>query len=289
MSEKRTRLRPEQQAVLVVCLLFVSLTLTIIGVVYWAISDDDSESAATVRQLIGIQEKMPVEPPKPPVEVVEVIPEVEPMVEEPAEPPPPPKVTFSELASKSRYWPKELILETENHIEIIFNGQSFGHIDLVRGSTIRVESLSNPELISGVIADINVTIPASHTNLEAWFQDYYQGKLELIPLSRNRSEVLQEDAESSFSESEFLSDFKKWCYLYYESVDFELAEDTLIFRWSMKDSGLVNYRDEARRFARNYLNQQRSFGGLDNWAACEIRHPETDLVLGRASVFMPSL
>lgn len=293
MSEKRTKMRPEQRALLIVIILFISITSGLIGLVIWAINSDDSDSAATVRDIIGIQsEEIVVEAPEPPKEVVEVMPEPEPpMVEPTPEPEEPLKVTFSELASKSRYWPRQLILQTENRIEILFNGTSFGHLDFIPGSVINVYDISDPELISGTIStmDINITIPATHTNLEEWFADFYEGKLELIPLTGESAQPVLAENTDDFPKKSFMSDFKKWCYLYYESIDIEVTKDTLIFRWQMMDSGPVNYRSEARKIAYNYLNLQKQSGGGDNWAACEIRHPETDLVLGRASVFVPDI
>lgn len=51
----------------------------------------------------------------------------------------------------------------------------------------------------------------------------------------------------------------------------------------------IDSPDEAPDIARQYLLKRSKYGGRDNYAACEIRHPVTDKLLGASAIFIPRL
>lgn len=285
-------LRTETKAVWAIALVFLLLASVLASLLFWAANNETNPYAKAIRQFIGIErssEKPAIasdaEKKTTPAESVEPLPP-EP---EPLPPAPPTAITFSQLTTNADYWPRHLTLTAEGHLPIIFQGQSYGHLDFIPGSEIQIIDLKNPEMVIGFINGIEVTIPASHTNLIEWFENKHGEAYILRPLKRRGWGLTEKDTYRVADPADFSNDFKKWLFLNFDSIDYEITPDGILFNWRNLDDNNVNYRAEARRVARAYLIHQYAAGGEDNWAPCIIKDPRNGNVLGRASVFIPDI
>jgi len=297
---RRRRNRSRNPARVVTLVMLVCLA-GIGGLLFWASHDAESSFAAQIRQLIGLpllKETPAPPPPEPVVAVPEPEPEPEPPKPEPEpepepEPGPPPvtALTWSEFATASRLWPDSLEITRSQEIPIVFKGENFGQMNFVRGQTIAVATVQEDGTLAGTVNGMNLVMPAEATTLYRWFEENHGARYQLELPAHSADPVSPPDAPISPGlRTEILRSLREWALQAFASSEIELTDNAILFRWAPPNSRThTDFRAEARSVARAYLRIQHRLGGADNFAVCNIIHPETQETLGSGSFFMPTL
>lgn len=273
--------------------ILLAVSTCLFWLIVWAARAADSELAAQIRQVIGLPHPAQVaavpELPEP-EDVVEAEPEPEPMESQAEAEPEPTQLTYAELVEKRQMWPASLQLIVEERIPVVFNGRNYGYLEFSPGQILRVESLLASGQIRGRVNDNHLNLSVDQTNLGQWFEQTYRGDyiLELAAGSDWGPEVVGH--QKAPSPEEILAEMRYWCYRTFgPSIDFDITDDSLVLKWMPDGNMSLDLRAEARAVARQYLLAQAAMGGRDNYAACEIRHPRTDELLGSGSVYILTL
>ena len=264
-------------------------------VLLWASQAEHSEFAKSLRRSIGLPEPeaspvvsesspAPVETPadpEPPVEPVEV-----------DAPPVIPTITIEEICRMRQLWPRELELVLKKQVSIRYNDNTYGYMEFTPGLKLKVDALKpNGEVLC--LADGNyLSLSVHETNFIAWFNSKYGERYDLQPILYQR-EIRRPSSRQRIGTPEgdaaFWADLRIWCNQNYDSIAIQMSNDNLVFRWLPREDAPVNYEVEARMIAREYLLKRFEYGGHENYAACEIRHPVTGELLGASSIFIPRL
>lgn len=262
----------------------------------WAAKSQDSELAEKIRSAVGIQAPEPIqtalkeEPTPPPVIEPEPMP-AEPIPTVPVEPPPPQVITFSEIIKSSHLWPKTVALNHSKKVPIRYQDKIYGHMEFTADSEVEVVALTAPSDIYCIINGNHLSLAHEETNFTEWFAEKYAGRYELQTTDSTASTIEDStpDINTPEGKAEYTTQVRLWCHLNYDSISLEIGEDALIFKWLPKEETQVNYVFEARQIARQYLLLRAELGGNENYAACEIRDPVTNELLGASSIFIPRL
>lgn len=214
--------------------------------------------------------------------------EPDPFVE--PEPAPLPVMTMAEFCKRRPLWPSTLVLTMTKRLAVRYNGTEYGRMEFSEGMPIKVDALRPNGEVLGWIGGNFLSLSVHETDFVSWFEQSYADRFELEPVvfdDLRRFNRARYPLGTERGDTDFWSEMRIWCYQNYESVALEVAQDTLIFRWSPREDVPINYEVEAREIARQYLTLVHKFGGACNYAACEIRDPISDAVLGSSSVFIP--
>jgi hypothetical protein len=290
---KKNKLR---NALLKTLALLSIATCILIYVIWWIAQSDDSEFARKARDLIGIpqqsQEDQTGEPPTPPDALTGPDPfdmpeetkadQAQPSVS---------KITFAELARNKRLWPDELRLKLNVEVSIRYNGNNYGYMKFPRGRTVQVVTImQNGEVLCEMDGNF-LNLSVYETDFYGWFKKVYGDFYELPPVTVE-FESLQQSRYSigtKEGESAFWAEIREWCLKNYDSPLLNAEEDGLVFYWAPKEKVPINFADEAREIARQYLLRRAKYGSRENFAPCEIKNPKTRETLGTSSLFIPRL
>lgn len=262
----------------------------------WAAKSEDSKLAGKIRKTVGIQAPVvtPVSPP--PIVVVEAEPEPMPVgVPEPEpasepEPEPLPEISYKEVTQSKNLWPDILELKTSKKVTIRYQQQDYGYMEFTEGAVIEVHALKAPTEVYCSINGNFISLSIAETNFTEWFTNKYAERYALLAIPQNDESGIQKNVlDSAEGKATFWSEIRIWCHQNYESISLEIGEDQLTFRWLPKEDAPIDFQLEAREIARKYLLTRSKLGGTENYAACEIRHPTTDELLGSSSIFIPRL
>lgn len=265
-------------------------------ILIWAAKSTDSPIAAKIRQAVGIKAIAPevvVPPPVAPEPVVVVAPEPIPEPVPVFEPEPVviPEIDFSGIARQRNLWPKSLKLKNTKKVPIRYQEQDYGFMEFKEGLEFEVIALKGPSEVYCSINGNFLSLSADETNFSEWFENKYSDRYKLQPSNLSAMKELSDAATLDTEEGQkhYLSQMRIWCHQNYESIGLEIQEHTLVFKWLPKEDAPVSYQLEAREIARKYLILRSELGGQENYAACEIRHPVTDELLGASSIFIPRI
>lgn len=293
----KKKIKAQRIALLETILIILFLGGSIAIVLVWAAKSEDSELAESIRRMVGIPDPysepiVDLSPPPAPTEpdtVVELLPEPEPVVA--AEPEPIPEITFKEVAAQRQLWPDALNLKLSVRVPIRYNGTDYGFMEFPRGVPIKVDGLLPSGEILCRIDGNYLSLSVYETDFYGWFKEKYADRYDIQPTivemgTRATSRYRLGTAEG---EAAFWAEMRIWCHQNYESVTLKVGQDSLVFMWLPTEEAPINFPLEAREIARQYLLKRAKYGGKENYAACEIRHPVTDELLGASSIFIPRL
>jgi hypothetical protein len=284
----------EHKAFLKAALFFVVLSGGCAILLIWAAKSEDSKLAEKIRQTVGIKAPYVAPAPTPPVVVVEAEPEPMPVVipePKPApEPIPFPEISYEEITRSKYLWPQSLELQTSKKVTIRYQQQEYGYMEFVEGATVEVHALKTPAEVYCSINENFISLSIHDTNFSEWFTEKYADRYVMLPIPETEDIRIQSHAlDTSEGEARFWTEMRLWCHKNYESISLKIDDDQLIFRWLPKEDAPIDFQLEAREIARTYLLIRAKLGGTENYAACEIRHPTTDELLGSSSIFIPRL
>jgi len=295
-TKRSSQRKPLFQTIGVLLVFFLSF----VGFVLWAATEPDSELAQAFRNLVGIPDPGHSSAKAEPEEVTEeeappiVVALEEPTVENKAKVATPilPTLNYLELCRRSEIWPEKLSLDLSKRVYIRYNGNEYGYMQFTQGMELQVDSLMSSGEVMGWIDGNYLSLLVKETNLEDWFKQAHGDRydrlvVETEPLAP-RSEK-EHKVGSPEGDAEFWADMRIWCNRNYDSISLEIQEDTLVFRWLPQEPGPIDFPFEARTIARYYLIERAARGSNENYAACEIRHPVTNELLGASSIFIPRL
>ncbi|MGJ8654232.1 MAG: hypothetical protein ACSHX8_13315 [Opitutaceae bacterium] len=294
MPKKRKHSK-ERSPLLIVVIIMTLFFCSIALILIWSSKTLDSPLAEKIRNFVGIRAVAPevVEAPvAPPVEVVEIIeepmPEPVPVIEEP---PPITPITFLEITRSKNLWPKSVKLKLSKQIPIRYKQLNYGYMEFSEDSTVTVQSLKAPAEIFGSVNGNFISLSVDETDFVEWFTEEYAERHVLQPIAQNDDKESDSipDIDTPEGEKAFWSEMRIWCHQNYESISLEVGEEGLTFKWLPREDAPINYQLEARTIARTYLLKRAKYGGTDNFATCEIKHPTTDELLGASSMFIPRL
>lgn len=298
-QKKKTKKQKASRSETVLRALAIFLLIAALaGVLFWASSAEDSRLAESIRGMVGlpdptdqeVEESVPVTAPAEPEVTEAPPPSTEP---EPAEVPPPIRdITVGEVAQSRDLWPQTLDLTVSRKVTIRYNGNQYGFMEFTPESRLEVVSLTDNAEVVGTISGNSLTILLQNTDFTEWFETTHGDRFNLQPMPPVPETQELKTAplvSASGAGDPFWTDLRIWCKQNYDSVLIEIGEDNIIFRWSQKDLTTADYNMEARTIAEKYLRLRIRDGSDENYAACEIRHPDTDELLGASSVFMPQL
>lgn len=289
--------KPQRIALLETALILFLLGGACVLVVFWAAKSPDSELAQSIRRAIGLADPQPVE-------VVEKMPEpalpaVTPVVEKAAEPERVavvvpetiPEITFREVAAQRHLWPRSLTLKLSVQVAIRYNGKDYGYMEFPRGRPITVDALMPTGEIFCQIDGNYLSLSVYETDFYGWFKETHGARYDIQPVTVDfgRHATVRHKLGTPEGEAAFWAEMRIWCQQNYESVSLKVEADHLVFAWLPKEDAPINYAFEAREIARSYLMKRAKYGGRENYAACEIRHPVTQELLGASSIFIPRL
>ena len=287
MSQRR--LSPQRRALLKLFYILLVASTCLVWVIVWAARNADSAFAAQVRQIIGLPHPAPATPVPELPEPVQVV-EPEPVEHVPEPDPEPTRLTYADLVERRQMWPANLQLAVEKRFPVVFNGKNYGHLEFAPGEILRVESLFGSRQIRGRVNENHLNISVSQTNLEEWFEQEYGSDYILDLAEESKPAVDVSKLRHAVSREEILAEMRYWCYTTFgPSISFDIGEDSLVLKWLPNEDWPIDFRAEARAVARQYLVTQAAMGGKDNYAACEIRHPRTNELLGAGSVYILTL
>lgn len=275
--------------ILLILLFFIGATL------YWAHVDRDSRLAATIRELTGIplaggealaDDADPVvEPEQPPEPAAEV--------EEPIEPEPEPEklvLDWPGFLERDFLWPDTLRITLEKSVPIQYYGTNFGEMFFTPGQLVQVDSIREDFTIRGTVNGNDLIIATDQTNFRDWLEETY-GEEYILNIPK-----YGQDAGQKTERAELLSilpsvenELRRWALVNYQSGDLSIGPKEIVIAWALTVGSTSDYRYEARRIARKYLELQAEANGTDNFASCRIVHPETGELLGVDSIFIPAL
>ena len=299
MPKKRKTNKPKTSNLVLTARIFaVFLFVGACGAVlfFWAAHTEDSGLAKSIREVFGLSEPVtpapeiaqPVTPPPAP----EVLPEPTPPPEPVEKPPQKIDITMAEIQKSPDLWPRTLNLTISQTVPIRYNGNTYGSLEFNPDMRLTVETLGANGEIIGTINGNYLRVSMEQTNFLSWFESTHGERFNLKSMPYEPEEA---DADSQPSldtpegEAAFWTDLRIWCKRNYGSISIEITENTLVFRWFQRDDIKVNYEAEARLIAEQYLKLRNKYGSNENYAPCEIRHPETNKLLGASSIFMPQL
>lgn len=276
--------------VAIMTLLFCGVALLLI----WSSKAVDSPLAEKIRNTVGIKAATPkvVEAPVAAPVVVAVepepMPEPIPVVEEP---PPIVQITFKEITRSKNLWPKSVKLKLSKQIPIRYKQLNYGYMEFTEDSTFTVQALKAPAEIYGSVNGNYISLSVHETDFTEWFTGKYSDQYELQAIEQDVDSTpdIAQHIDTPEGEKAFWSEIRIWCHQNYESISLEVGEEGLVFKWLPKEDAPIDYQLEARAIARSYLLKRAKYGGTDNYAACEIRHPTTNELLGASSMFIPRL
>ena len=292
--------KAQRVALLKTLLVFIMLGGGCAIVLFWAAQSDDSEMAQSIRKIVGFPEpkssigeqevivvEAPVVPQPQPVALAETA--AEPVAA--AEPETLPELTFKEIAAQRQLWPKSLHLKLAVRVPIRYNGKDYGFMEFPKGVSIKVDGLSAGGEIFCQIDGNYLSLSVYETDFYGWFKANYGERYDVQPVvvdmgtkASSRYRLGTEKGEAAF-----WAEMRIWCHQNYEAVTLTVEEDTLVFLWLPKEDAPIDFSVEAREIARQFLLKRAKYGGRENYAACEIRHPVTDELLGASSIFIPRL
>ncbi len=201
-----------------------------------------------------------------------------------------PAISFNRIVNSRTLWPSTLELRQTKQVEIRFNGKSYGDIEFLKGSIVEVQALKMPSEVVGILNGNYLSLTLSETNFEDWFRmqysEYYDLKIDDLRVPEAVT-VLLSDIDTAEGYKVFWRDLQYWCYVNYDTAQLTIEEDTLTFEWLPKENVPVDFRAEAREIARKYLLKKAEFGGEENYAACQIIHPDSGEQLGASFTFIP--
>jgi len=292
--------KAQRVALLKTLLVFIMLGGGCAIVLFWAAQSVDSEAAQSIRKIVGFPEpkssigeqevivvEAPVVPQPQPVALAETA--AEPVAA--AEPETLPELTFKEIAAQRQLWPKSLHLKLAVRVPIRYNGKDYGFMEFPKGVSIKVDGLSAGGEIFCQIDGNYLSLSVYETDFYGWFKANYGERYDVQPVvvdmgtkASSRYRLGTEKGEAAF-----WAEMRIWCHQNYEAVTLTVEEDTLVFLWLPKEDAPIDFSVEAREIARQFLLKRAKYGGRENYAACEIRHPVTDELLGASSIFIPRL
>ncbi len=291
LVKKKNNLR--RTALLQSILVFMLLGLACGLVLVWAAKSEDSELARSIRHIIGLSDPAPAEivveePPSVPVVEPPVF-APEPLVE--PEPAPITEITFREVAARRQLWPKSLTLKLSVQVAIRYNGKDYGFMKFPRGRQLRVNALMPGGEIYCQIDGNHLSLSVYETDFYGWFKQTHGADYKIQPIVVDfvSQATVRHKLGTPKGDAAFWAEMRIWCQQNYDSVLLKVGEDRLIFAWLPKEDVPINFPAEAREIARNYLLKRAKYGGHENYAACEIRHPITGELLGASSIFIPRL
>lgn len=298
----KPRNKAQRKALIQTCLVFFLLFSGVAGFVFWASTAENSPFAESFRRAVGIPDPkadsapVPAPPPKPEVVVEAPVepepePETTPAVE--PEPAPPADITYAEIRRRRDLWPDTLSLELSKRVYIRYNGNVYGYMQFSSGMTLDVDGLGAKGEVFGWIDGNYLSLSVEETNFEAWFRSTHGERYNLLPVEAKPASpqlAVRHAVGTREGDAEFWTEMRIWCDRNYDSISLEVKEDTLVFRWlPREESSYIDFSMEAREIARNFLLKRAARGSNENYAACEIRHPVTDELLGASSIFIPRL
>jgi len=288
----------QRRALLVTAFVFVLLGGACLGLLVWASQAEDSAFAQSIRQTVGISEPsrtqsvkaVPTPAPPPPVVQAPVAPEPEPVIV--PEPEPLPGITMAEISQQRELWPQKLTLKYTKQVPIRYNGNHYGYMEFSKDTPLVVDALRSNGEVFCVINGNYLSLSVHETNFVSWFETTYAERYRLEPIvfdDRRNMERPRHRLGTPEGDAAFWAEIRIWCQQNYDSVSLKIEDDNLVFRWLPKEDAPIDFNDEAREIARNFLIKRDKYGGNDNYAACEIRDPVTDALMGASSMFIPWL
>ncbi|MGZ0657660.1 hypothetical protein ACWPKO_01530 [Coraliomargarita sp. W4R53] len=293
--------KAQRVALLKTLLVFLLLGGGCAIVLFWAAQSEDSEMAQSIRKIVGFPEPKSNKEDRAQQEVLVPAPaavapqptvalaQPEPVVV--AEPETLPELTFKEIAAQRQLWPKSLHLKLAVRVPIRYNGKDYGFMEFPKGVLIKVDGLSAGGEIFCQIDGNYLSLSVYETDFYGWFKANYGERYDVQPVvvdmgtkASSRYRLGTEKGEAAF-----WAEMRIWCHQNYEAVTLTVEEDTLVFFWLPKEDAPIDFPVEAREIARQFLLKRAKYGGRENYAACEIRHPITDELLGASSIFIPRL
>jgi hypothetical protein len=289
MPKKANKDKAETKALWKTTTLFIVFGALIFAAFWWARNDDQSEVAAKLRHLLGIQlvEKQAPEPEPAPVafeEPDEAPPPPEPFdagEPEPAEPEP---LSWEAFAGRKSLWPDALAITVDKEITLTYRGKTYGEVAFEPGQELNVFDLSENGYLYGRVGGNEMEVHVSATNFSDWFAKTHGENYVLSSLPKRENTERVEDFEE-----ELITKLRIWCLKNYKTPLIEINEDNLVLRWHSRsgNGGEADYSLEALSVARAYLSIQAQLGGHDNYASCEIRDPDTGRLMGSKGIFIP--
>lgn len=269
----------------------------------WARYDSSSEIAASVRQSIGmggVKSPPPLSsegsgflldlptpeapPPAAPITLQTELPEIAEV-----EPPALNQVSWSEFVRSPRLWPTRLEIVIDQEIPVRYREQNYGEMIFRPGQTMEVYEVTGDGRVLGSINQNEVFIPATATNLAAWFQATHGEFDELIMPEGPVTVVSGHSEGDAAADQDLLTQLRIWTLSNYDTHMIEITPDTLILRWTPREEAEIDFRLEAREVARKYLMLGAERGRTDNYANCEIRDRSTGELRGSNGIFIPKL
>jgi len=272
--------------------LFIVFGSLIFAIFWWARNDNQSEVAAKLRYLLGIElvEKSAPEPiPVPVPPVIEPAPEPEPPEPlvfeepEPPEPPEPEALEWTEFKNRSSLWPRTLNITIDQEVTLTYHGNTYGEVAFKPGQALAVIGFSEDGYVFGRVGGNEMEVHVSATNFESWFENEHGENFVVSPPEK---EIIR---PASDFEDELITELRIWCLKNYKTPLIEINENNLVLRWHprSRDEADANYSMEALSVARAYLRIQAKLGGSDNYASCEIRDPDSGQLMGSNGIFIP--
>ncbi|PXA03558.1 hypothetical protein DDZ13_11285 [Coraliomargarita sinensis] len=296
-EKKDQKKQAEAKAAWKTTTLFIVFGSLIFAVFWWARTNDESEVAWKIRNLLGIQlvdkpaeeaadnkplatdqiddEPAELEPGPEPVEdsaVVEAAPEPEPEA-----------IQWPAFRKRSDLWPKTLNIMVDQEVTLLYQGTSYGEVTFQSGQPLSVINLSENGYVFGRTGGNEMEVHVSETNFATWFEQTH-GDLYEITVPEKETNRLADDFEDKL-----ITELRIWCLKNYQTPLVEINEDHLVLRWHSRSRGdnEANYSLEALSVARAYLRIQAELGGEDNYASCEVRDPDTGQLMGSKGIFIP--
>lgn len=297
MKAKANKHAQERKALTKAVIFFLILSSACALLLIWAAKSEDSKVAQKIRNTIGIQEPSPKHvpisvkevPPTPAVTKPEPISKPKPAAA--PEPLPTPSITYREIAKSATLWPKTIALKKSKRVPIRYQDKTYGYMEFIEGTEVEVVALKEPSEIYCLINNNPLSLSVNETNFVEWFTEKYADRYELeaiVPDNLNAEETVPKLGTPE-GEADYLTQMRLWCHRNYGSISLEIGEDTLIFKWLPKEDAPINYQMEAREIAHKYLLLRAELGGIENYAACEIRDPTSNELMGASSIFIPRL
>lgn len=302
LKKKPQKTTEAQKALMKVIMFFMILASALVLILVWAATDGKSPIAEKVRKVVGL--KAIQQAPARTVEISESAPEPEPELqgaevaletETIAPPPPDPlpikEITYPEISRSKQLWPKTLELKMTKRVPIRYQDQEYGYMEFKEGLTVEVVALKAPDEIYCSVNGNFLSLSIEETNFFEWFRQGHGDRYKLKPFMRKPEKTNPGgvDLNTDKGEAYYLTQMRIWLHQNYDSISIEARPDTLVFKWLPNESVPIDFGMEAREIARKYLLLRSELGGRENYAACEIRHPITDELLGASSIYVPRI
>ena len=163
-------------------------------------------------------------------------------------------------------------------------------MEFTEGMVLKVDALQPNGAVMGWIDGNYLSVSVHETNFISWFEENYADRYVLEPVifddlygqTRARYSLGTEEGDSAF-----WAELHIWLHQNYDSVSLVVGENSLVFYWIPKEDAPINFTIEAREIGRKYITLRNKYGSRENYAACEIRDPSSEQVLGASSIFIP--